>query len=98
MQVVQNLKGFCIALLSSLDCFCFSKPVALWFSCARQVAFSGRTWSDAAQLAFRCTACNPKRPDLPSKMGTELIAILALGLFRGTTRLVTFWQPKVVVR
>src|SRR2546427_4614500 len=98
MQVIQNLKGFCIALLSSLDCFCFRKPVALWFSCARQVAFSGRTWSDAAQPDFRCTACNPNSPVFPPEMGTEPVARLALAQFLATSDLGYLWQPKGVVR
>ena len=38
MQVVQGLKCFRIALLGSLDRFCFGE-LALLFACARQLAF-----------------------------------------------------------
>jgi hypothetical protein len=46
--MIQGLKGFGITLLGSLDQFYFRKLFGLRFSRVRQVAFSGRTQSDAA--------------------------------------------------
>jgi hypothetical protein len=51
MQVVQNLKGFCVSLLGKFDGSSFREPFILLLSVG-QVAFPGRTLSDAANYLF----------------------------------------------
>jgi len=51
MQVVHNLEGFCITLLGKFNGSSFREPFTLLLSVG-QVAFPGRTLSDAANYLF----------------------------------------------
>jgi hypothetical protein len=52
VEVIQKLESFCIPLLGFFYRLCFCKPIALLLSSVGQVAFSGRTLSDAAKYLY----------------------------------------------
>ena len=52
MQVIESLKRFSIALLGALNRLRFGKPVGFLVSSVGQVAFPGRTLSDAANYLY----------------------------------------------
>jgi hypothetical protein len=52
MQVIEKLERFPIALLGTLNSLRFGKPVGFLVLSVGQVAFPGRTLSDAAKYLY----------------------------------------------
>ena len=52
MQVIEKLESFSIALLGAFNCLRFGKPVGFLVFSVGQVAFPGRTLSDAAKYLY----------------------------------------------
>jgi hypothetical protein len=52
MQVIEKLEGFSIALFGAFNRLRFGKPVGFLILSVGQVAFPGRTLSDAAKYLY----------------------------------------------